>query len=269
MDKLYILIPVLNEAGNLPRLIEGLHLVAATLEKQFNVSVLLVDDGSRDHTSQLAEQLAKNAGIQLTVLRHEVNQGPGKAFATGFCHLASLLNEQDFVLSMEGDNTSRLELVRQMLVRMAEGFDVIFASPYMYGGKIVNTSAYRIFLSNMANLFIKELLGIHGILTVSSFFRLYRAPALKKLQAAYGAEIIERRGFECMVEMTMKMQNLGITISEVPMVLDTHARVGKSRMKISRTIRGYLTLWFLKRKWSDLALASEPRSWESNHFEEQ
>lgn len=251
--RLFILIPVLNEAGNLPRLIGDLRTLAADLQDRFAVQVLLVDDGSQDQTAELAYDAAKQAGIPLTVLRHEVNQGPGKAFATGFCHLAQVFQEEDLVLTMEGDNTSRLELVKQMLVRLNEGFDVIFASPYMYGGRIVNTSAYRIFLSSVANLFIKELLGIHGILTVSSFFRLYRTSALKKLQAVYGPEIVERRGFECMVEMTMKMVHLQMTISEVPMILDTLARVGKSRMKVLRTIRGYLQLWSLKNKWRSAA----------------
>jgi dolichol-phosphate mannosyltransferase len=249
MNKLFILIPVLNEAGNIPRLVQDLRVLSTELQKAYAVRVLLIDDGSQDHTSDLAKESAKAAGIQLAVLRHETNQGPGKAFATGFCHLANIVEDNDLILSMEGDNTSRLELVKQMLVRLEEGFDVIFASPYMYGGKIVNTSTYRIFLSSIANLFIKELLGIHGILTVSSFFRLYRAPALKRLQAMYGPGIVERRGFECMVEMTMKMINLEMTISEVPMILDTQARVGKSRMKIMRTIRGYFSLWFLRKKW--------------------
>jgi dolichol-phosphate mannosyltransferase len=251
MNKLFILIPVLNEAGNIPRLLESLRILSNELNSRFDVDVLLVDDGSHDRTPELARQGANAASLPLKVLRHKSNQGPGKAFATGFCSLAHLLKDTDLILTMEGDNTSRLELVKQMLVRLNEGFDVVFASPYTYGGKIVNTSAYRIFLSSIANLFIKEMLGIHGILTVSSFFRLYRAPALKKLQSVYGIEIVERPGFECMVEMTMKMTNLQITISEVPMVLDTHARIGKSRMKIMKTIRGYLTLWFLKKKWLD------------------
>lgn len=253
MDRLFILIPVLNEAGNIVRLVDGLRTLSTELQEEFTVHVFLVDDGSRDNTSELAKQAALEAGIQLTVLRHESNEGPGKAFATGFGHLSTLLQDNDLVMTMEGDNTSRLELVKQMLVRLNEGYDIIFASPYAYGGKIVNTSAYRIFLSSMANLFIKELLGIHGLLTVSSFFRLYRASAFRRLQVAYGPGIVERRGFECMVEMTMKMMNLQITISEVPMVLDTHARVGKSRMKILKTIRGYLSLWFSKRKWLEVA----------------
>lgn len=254
MNKFIILIPVLNEAGNIPRLMGGLKVLSTELQDRFDVQVILIDDGSRDRTSELAKQAAEDAGIQLSVLRHETNQGPGKAFATGFCSLATSMQDGDLILTMEGDNTSRFELVKQMLVRMAEGYDAIFASPYAYGGNIINTSAYRVFLSNMANLFIKELLGIHGLLTVSSFFRLYRAPVLKKLQSVYRPEIVERSGFECMVEMTMKMINLQITISEVPMILDTHARVGKSRMKILRTIRGYLSLWFLKGKWVKAAV---------------
>lgn len=257
MRKLIVLIPVLNESANIVRLIGDLKKLSVELKDQLEVELLLLDDGSQDHTDQIAIQSAETVGLTLTVLRHETNQGPGKAFATGFCHVAQVVRDDDLVITMEGDNTSRLELVRQMLVRMEEGYDVIFASPYAYGGKIVNTSAYRVFLSNMANLFIKELLGIHGLLTVSSFFRLYRVPALKRLQAVYGPDIVERRGFECMVEMTMKMVNLQVTISEVPMILDTKARMGKSRMKIFKTIRGYLQLWFYKQKWLALARGHE------------
>jgi dolichol-phosphate mannosyltransferase len=254
-DRLFILIPVVNEAGNIPRLVASLKALSDELQNRFDVQIFVVDDGSQDNTSGLAKQDASDSGIRLEVLRHELNQGPGKAFGTGFRHLSSLLQNEDLVLTIEGDNTSRLDLVKEMLTRLNEGFDVVFASPYMYGGQILNTSTYRIILSTVANLFIKELLGISGILTVSSFFRLYRAPALKRLQAVYGSEIVERRGFECMVEVTMKMINLQMTISEVPLVLDTKARVGKSRMKIIRTIRGYLSLWASRARWQALASA--------------
>jgi dolichol-phosphate mannosyltransferase len=136
---------------------------------------------------------------------------------------------------------------------MEEGFDVILASPYLYGGAIVHTSVFRIFLSSMANLFVKELLGIHGIFTVSSFYRMYRAPLLRKLQAVYGSRILERNGFECMTEMLMKMIYLHARISEIAMVLDTKLRVGKSHMKIQRTIFGYYALWKLHGKWQKMA----------------
>lgn len=251
--RFFIVVPVLNEAGNLPRLSDSLSALNREFSERFNLRVILVDDGSTDNTSGLAKQAAAESGFALEILRHETNLGPGKAFQTAFIHLSSILKENDLVLTIEGDNTSRLELVKQMLRRMEEGFDAIFASPYMYGGQIVNTSAFRVFLSAMANLFMKESLGLHGLLTVSSFFRLYKAETLKHLQRCYGPGIVERVGFECMVEMAMKTVFCGISISEVPMVLDTKARVGKSRMKIMRTIRGYLMLWFYKRDWQQQA----------------
>lgn len=249
----FILVPVLNEAGNMPRLSSSLSALNQEFSERFDLRVILVDDGSVDNTSELVKLSAAESGFALEVLRHETNQGPGKAFNTGFTHLSSRLKETDLVMTIEGDNTSRLELVRQMFHRLDEGFDTIFASPYMYGGQIVNTSTFRVFLSAVANLFVKESLGLHGLLTVSSFFRLYRAATLQRLQQQYGPGIVERAGFECMVEMAMKIVFCGISISEVPMVLDTKARVGKSRMKIMRTIRGYLTLWFHKRRWQQRA----------------
>ena len=249
LSKIFILIPVLNESGNIPLLIDSLHHLCLELQNQYGVQIFLIDDGSQDDTAALATRVSGDVGINLEVIRHDVNQGPGKAFGTGFSHILPFLHENDLILTMEGDNTSRMNLVKQMLTRLSEGFDAVFASPYMYGGQILNTSAYRVFLSTVGNLLVKEVLGINGILTASSFFRIYRAKTITHLQTVYGPEILERTGFECMVEMTMKMINLQMTISEVPLVLDTKLRVGKSRMKITRTILGYFQLFQLKYKW--------------------
>ena len=138
-----------------------------------------------------------------------------------------------------------------MLTRAAEGFDAVFASPYMYGGGFTQTSFLRKLLSSGANLIVKDLLDIQGILTVSSFFRLYRARTLLRMQRVFGAGIVERTGFESMVEMVMKMTMLRITISEVAMLLDSSRRKGKSKMSLLRTIRGYLVLWKYKRGWME------------------
>jgi dolichol-phosphate mannosyltransferase len=251
LKDLTLVIPVLNEAANLKRLFASLSWLEHQLKKDLRVHVLLVDDGSTDGTADLAHKLGRS--LDMTILRHEHNLGPGRAFATAFSHLRTKLGVDDLVITMEGDNTSRVELIRQMLLRLQEGFDVILASPYMYGGGIRNTSAFRVFMSTMANLFVKELLGLNGILTVSSFFRLYTGRFLKKMQSIFGVGIIERPGFECMTEMMMKMVMINTKLSEIAMVVDTHARVGKSRMHIWRTVRGYLALWSLKRKWQRMA----------------
>jgi dolichol-phosphate mannosyltransferase len=249
MSRLFIVAPVYNEAPNMASLLEAFRGLRAELADRFATRFVLIDDGSADHTVEVAR---KEAGdLELTVLQHERNRGPGAAFATGFGYLAQNMSAGDWVITMEGDNTSRHELIRQMLGRAeAEGFDVVFASPYMYGGGITKTSFLRKLLSSGANLIVKDLLDIQGILTVSSFFRLYRANALARMQAVFGPGIVERTGFESMVEMVMKMAMMRITISEVAMVLDSSRRKGKSKMKLMRTILGYLALWRCKPRWS-------------------
>jgi glycosyltransferase involved in cell wall biosynthesis len=247
---LYIVIPVLNEAPNLARLFDGLRAVVRQTVG-FELFVVLVDDGSTDETPELTQRLA--SGLDLTVLRHDTNRGPGNAFGTAFAHLASRLRSHDLVVTMEGDNTSRVELIAAMLRRSEEGYDVVFASPYMYGGGILHTRPMRVFLSHMANAFVKEFLGVHGLLTVSSFFRLYRGASLRRLQECYGERVIERDGFEAMTEVAMKMMYLGLSISELPMVLDTTLREGRSKLNTTRTALGYLALFRHKRAWEQRA----------------
>jgi len=247
MPNFYIIVPVLNEAGNLERLFDSFQKINTSFKDDFTTHFILVDDGSTDGTGEKAQELAES--LNFTLIRHKVNQGPGKAFGSAFAHIAETLEDEDWVATMEGDNTSRIELLEQMFIRKDEDYDVILASPYMYGGAIINTSPLRVFLSNMANIFVKEFLGIHGILTVSSFYRLYTGKTIKDLQAKYSPEILELAGFECMVEMLLKIIYLEKSISEVPLVLDTNLRVGKSKMKILRTVRGYFKVWQRKRGW--------------------
>lgn len=247
MNKLYIIVPVFNEAPNIGRLFEAFKQLNAEFSPELVLKFILIDDGSKDNTVQLAKSLSND--LNLTVLEHKVNKGPGAAFGTGFTYVADLINANDWVITMEGDNTSRHELIKQMLVRSQEGFDVVLASPYMYGGGFSQTSFIRKLLSSGANLIVKDLLNIQGIMTVSSFFRLYKGSLILRMQTIFGTRIIERTGFESMVEMVMKMVMIKAPLSEVAMRLDSSRRQGKSKMKIWKTIMGYLVLWKCKSHW--------------------
>ena len=245
-NKFYIIVPAFNEVENLDRLFSSV----MKLKDEFpylDLIFILVDDGSTDGTGSRAIELSK--GLAFVLLTHEKNIGPGKAFGTAFSYLYNKIEDSDWAMTIEGDNTSRLELVKQMFTRVKEGYDVILASPYLYGGGITNTTTLRVILSHIANAIVKEFLGIHGIVTMSSFFRLYTGRSINSLQKQYGHSIIEREGFESMIELLLKMIYLKFSISEVAMLLDSSLRKGKSKMKILRTIYGYLTLWLEMNKW--------------------
>jgi len=85
-----VLIPALNAALTLPRLLASLKPLVA------GGSVVVVDDGSTDETADVA----KAAGV--VVLRHEVNRGKGAALRTGFDYIVSS-SGHDSVITMDAD----------------------------------------------------------------------------------------------------------------------------------------------------------------------
>ena len=113
-NKFYIIVPAFNEVENLDRLFSSV----MKLKDEFpylDLIFILVDDGSTDGTGSRAIELSK--GLAFVLLTHEKNIGPGKAFGTAFSYLYNKIEDSDWAMTIEGDNTSRLELVKQMFTR--------------------------------------------------------------------------------------------------------------------------------------------------------
>jgi len=247
MATVYVIAPVFNEEGNMPRLLADWRTLAARLLPD-RFSGILVDDGSTDETVACAQR--HRADLPVTVLSLSPNQGPGAAFATAFESIAPQLEQGDIVVTTEGDNTSRIDVLCTMIERLKrESLDVVLASPHAYGGGFSDTNGVRMLLSHGGSAFVRTLLGLHGINTTSSFLRAHSASAVLALQARYGARIIERSGFESMVELLIKYVVLQLSVSEVAMKLDSSVRVGESKMKLGKTMVGYLSLLRDRGRW--------------------
>ena len=213
-----------------------------------------MDDGSSDGTFDRLQ--VEPYPFAKVILRHPRNLGPGAAFATAFAWLAEKVRPDDWVLTMEGESTSSPDTILRMLTRRHEGFDVVLASPYMYGGGFTRVSVTRILISQVANSLVKLRLRIRGILTFSCFLRLYRGASILHLQQCYGPSIIRTPGFESMVELLGKIVLLDLSVSEVAAQVDATARKGKSKMRILRTTAGYCGLFL---RWKALSRPVERR----------
>jgi dolichol-phosphate mannosyltransferase len=240
--KIFVVTPVFNEEENIENLLVGWSDLTKELSEH-DFHFIIVDDGSSDNTVSLIQS---QKDLKLTVLKHEKNSGPGEAFATGFTHLSSIMKPGELVVTMEGDNTSRIETLIRMISRLEnENQDIVLASPFTYGGYIkTDKSLMRSIISNFANGLIKLVLNIRGIHTFSSFFRVYKSEAVFDLQKTFGARIIYAKGFEGVVEALAKSIYLEQSISEVPLKLDWSLRKGKSKMKIFKTAFGYFRLFY-------------------------
>ena len=237
---IHVVVPLFNEAGNVDPLIAQLRERIEPFGVPYRI--VAVDDGSTDGTADLCRRAAA-AGAPVSVVAHESNLGPGAAFRTGFLHVLGSADPADLVVTLEGDQTSDPSVLPRMIRRVwAEGDAIVLASCYLYGGGIRGTNLHRVGLSHVANGLMKKALGLSGLATLSSFYRVYQVSALQAMHRRWGDAFITSRGFECMVEVLYRAAQLRLPVSEVPMVLDGSRRVGRSKMKILRTSLAYLRL---------------------------
>lgn len=229
----YFLVPIYNEELNIPALRNSF---AGLLADKANFFVFS-DDGSSDSSVKMLNEYF--SGVAFTVIENKINKGPGNAFNEGFEWILSHSNnENDTVITLEADGTSDLGILPAMLGINRLGYDLVLASVYAQGGGFDKTSFFRRMISSAGNIVFRFFFDLK-ILTLSSFYRVYSLSLLRKIKQKYPVLITET-GFTCMLEILIKSLSVGCQVIEVPMMLYSAKRKGKSKMKILKTTFSYL-----------------------------
>merc|ERR1712091_403855 len=124
---LSVVIPAYNERERLPEVLEELlgYLGRRTAEagSEFTWEVLVVDDGSRDGTAEVAREVAEEAGSlrggTLRVVRHLHNMGKGYAVRMGFLHARG-----DLILFMDADGATEIPEIEKIERAVSEELGV-------------------------------------------------------------------------------------------------------------------------------------------------
>ena len=235
---LFFIIPAYDEALNLPYLFESIMKKSKDLGEP--CKLIVVNDGSTDNTKEILGSLKKKYPID--VINHSTNMNVGQVFRSGFSYALKEAKDSDIIITKEADNTGESGILDRMISDIRSGADIVLASCYAKGGKIVGTTPDRLFLSSIANFLLKAFFPIEGINTYSSFYRAYRPLVLKRAFYAFEGKLLEEKGFASMVEMLIKLRVLPIKISEIPMVLRCDLRKGNSKMNKTETIKAYFKL---------------------------
>src|SRR5271166_3279818 len=105
MAKSYVIIPAYNEGPNLGSVLQQLQQLSATIP----LSVIVVNDGSRDGTLEVAESFCDKLDLQ--IVTHPVNLGVPMTFYDGLVAAAARTEPQDCIFIIEGDGTSDLKVM--------------------------------------------------------------------------------------------------------------------------------------------------------------
>jgi glycosyltransferase involved in cell wall biosynthesis len=222
-----LILPAYNESAILEANLAKIFAYLDSLADRYRWQVLLVNDGSRDDTGEIAERVAKTRP-DLTVLHHPRNFGLGQALKFGFAY-----SQGDYVVTMDVDlsySTAHIGLMLET-IRSTKA-KIVLASPYMKGGTIDNVPPLRKVLSIWANRFL-SVLSNGKLSTLTCLVRAYDGPFIRSLN-------LRAMGMEVMPEMIYKSMVLRATIDQVPATLDWELQVGpgarKSSMRIVRHV---------------------------------
>lgn len=111
-----MVVPLYNEEDNVIPLVQA---VRGAMENTPEWELILVDDGSRDRTADLAEEVASQ-DEHVRVGRLARNYGQTQAMQAGFD-----LAEGDVVVSMDGDLQNDPRDIPSLIAKLEEGYDLV------------------------------------------------------------------------------------------------------------------------------------------------
>jgi glycosyltransferase involved in cell wall biosynthesis len=217
------IIPAFNES-------ETIFDTITSLVEQVDVDVVVIDDGSRDATADIARQ----AGAH--VLELPFNLGIGGALRTGFIY--AVRNGYAAAFQFDADGQHDPKEVRRLLEPLSAGSDMVIGSRFLGVEPTYRVGSFRRLAMRSLRWLIRQILG-QDFSDTSSGFRAFNREVLEHFSVEYPDEYMES------VEALMIATKAGFSIVEIPVQMS--ARAGgtpsaRSLRSVYHLVRIYLVL---------------------------
>lgn len=226
---LSIVIPAYNEQE---RIVATIGAIASHVsDLGFPWELLIADDGSKDQTVAIVEELGL---ANVTVLKTPKNGGKGNAVQRGM-----LAAQGEYVLFADADNSTPIEEVSKLLARLEkEGYDVAVGSRAAEGAEEGKKSLLRKILSGGLRLIVKYMLHI-GVKDTQCGFKMYTREAARKLHTKQTI-----MGFSFDLEILYLASKYGYKIAEVPVAwVDAPGSKVDTKKEVQRFLRDLVKIW--------------------------
>jgi glycosyltransferase involved in cell wall biosynthesis len=187
--------PAYNEQDNIALLTEEAVETLASLCSEYEV--IIVNDGSRDRTGQVADELAGRMP-HVRVVHHPQNRGYGAALQSGFA--ASRL---DFIFFTDGDRQFRIQEIER-LVPFAEQYDIVA------GYRIKRQDAFvRLVNAKSWNLLCRLVLGVR-VRDIDCAFKLFKRSVFDRIHPSSNGAVISTEIFALARLRRLSVKEVGV-----------------------------------------------------------
>ncbi len=219
--------PAYNDAGTITSMVITVLLTLRELTDDYEV--IVVNDGSQDHTAAVLDELARVYPNEVRIIHHPQNRGYGGALRTGFYSAA-----KDWIFYTDGDAQYDPRELANLAALVSDDVD------FINGWKIErNDPFHRILIGRIYQIIIKAAFGLH-LRDVDCDFRLMRREVFERVHLEADSGVI------C-VELMKKTQDAGFRLTETP-VHHFHRAYGKSQFfrfrRLAQVARDLTKLWY-------------------------
>ena len=201
--KYSIVIPAYNEGARLGPTLEKV--LVYVHEQGWDAEVIVVNDGSRDHTADIVRSFAERDAT-LRLVENPGNHGKGYSVRNGMLHARGRV-----VLFSDADLSSPIEEAPKLFQALDAGADIAIGSRWLRAETQTQRQPfYRQVMGRVFNLLLRLTLGLHFADTQCGF-KAFKQPAVR---AIFPLQRIERWGFD--PEILFLARKFGFKVKEVP-----------------------------------------------------
>ena len=214
--KLSVVIPAHNEEGSIKSSI--LEIYTTLVKNNISHEIVVVNDNSKDGTEDVLKSLMQ----EVNSLRYITNTG-----ASGFGYAVRLGLENfsgDCVAIMMADMSDSPDDLVKFYFKMLDGYDCVFGSRFMKGGKIYDYPFIKLIINRIANGIVQVCFGLRYNDTTNAF-KMYKKETIAGLKPFLSPH------FNLTLELPLKAIVRGYTYAVLPNSW-TNRKTGISKLKI-------------------------------------
>ena len=168
-----VVVPLYNEAESLPELTEWIRRVM--VKNQFTYEIVLIDDGSKDGSWQVIQEL-KRDHAQITAVKFRRNYGKSAALNVGFAAA-----QGDVVITMDADLQDSPDEIPELYDRIRnQGADLVSGWKRQRYDPLTKTIPTKLF-----NTVTRSMSGIHNLHDFNCGLKAYKKEVVKSIEV-YG-----------------------------------------------------------------------------------